>query len=222
MLRSDDHPCVLGGIEERFVVADQARQLFGQHHIQLFNHRLLARHDATAFDEVAVQGRVILPGRQATITAARFASQVRICPVQKGQHFMNGVAQAVDVRASKLDAALDGQQAIVSMQPVGECLDLAVAPHPGWETAENMALPCRMGQAPHVLVDVSGIRPVGFDGHDVESVLFDQTPGNCCTGAIELAGAMACLAQHHYTGVGVAVEQRSECGEFRSGKGSAN
>ncbi|MNR08710.1 hypothetical protein D3C85_1248780 [compost metagenome] len=54
---------------------------------------------------------------------------------------MNGIAQAVDVQAAKLDALVRDLSVIVLMQPVGECLNLAVAPHPGREAAEDVALP---------------------------------------------------------------------------------
>lgn len=185
--------------------------MLGEHGIQLLDHRLLAWHDATVLDKVPVQRGVVLPRRQATVAATGFMGQMRVDPVQIRQDFMDGIAQAVHIQAAEFHAVVGGQQAVVPVQPLGEGFDFAIAPHPGWKTAENMAFPRRVRQASDVLIDMPGIRPVGLDGDDVEAMLFDQAPGDRHSGAIELAAAVACLAQQDDARVSVAVEQRCEC-----------
>ena len=84
-----------------------------QHGIELLDHWLFARHDATALHEMPIQRRVILPGGKAAIASPGFKGQARVYPVQVGEHFMNGVAQAVDIQATEFDATFGAQQVIV-------------------------------------------------------------------------------------------------------------
>ncbi|MNN71173.1 hypothetical protein D3C81_1870870 [compost metagenome] len=69
-----------------------------------------------------------------------------------------------------------------------------------------------MRQAPHVLVDMTGVRPVGFNCDDIESVPLDQPLGDRRPGSIEIAGSMARFADHHHTCIGVAIEQVGKSG----------
>ncbi|MNE39955.1 hypothetical protein D3C80_1339380 [compost metagenome] len=128
-------------IEERFVVPDEPGQLLGQHDVELFDHRMLTGHQAAAFDKVAVQGRIILPRGQAAIAPPSFVGQLRVDPVQITQNLVNGVAQAVNVQTAELDTTFRGVPVVVPMQPVDECSYLGVAPHPGREPTEDVALP---------------------------------------------------------------------------------
>jgi hypothetical protein len=55
-----------------------------------------------------------------------------------------------------------------------------------------------------------GVGPVGLDGDEAESVLLDQAPRDRRPGAIELARAVAGLAQQHDARVGEAIERTGE------------
>lgn len=78
-------------------------------------------------------------------------------------------------------------------QPVYELLHFDVPPHPSWKATKrssgNTRAPTRV--LSHVVIDGAGIWPVGFDGHDVEAMFFDEPLGNGCTSTIELGRAVA-------------------------------
>ncbi len=68
-------------------------------------------------------------------------------------------------------------------------------------------------------VDLRRIRPVRFRGDDVEAVPLDQPPGDRRPSAVELAGAMAGLADEDHAGVGEALEGVGKMGVFRGWQG---
>ena len=195
------------GIEKPFVIRDEPGQLLGEHDVQLLDHLMLAGHHAVAFDEVTIQGRIVLPGRQAAVAPACFLGQMGVDTVQILQHLMNRVAQAVDVQATEFDARFRCALMIEAVQPIGKGLDLGIAPHPRGEAAEDMALPGRRRQPAHIAVDMPGIWPVGFDRHHVEAVLLDQALGNGGAGSIKIMGAMAGLADQDHPRIPIAIEQ---------------
>lgn len=73
-------------------------------------------------------------------------------------------------------------------KPVDEALDLGVAPHPLWEVLEDADLGSRRSRwvIADIAVDGAGVRPVGFDGYDIEVMFFYEALGNGGAGAVEL------------------------------------
>ncbi|MNG01469.1 hypothetical protein D3C84_844510 [compost metagenome] len=69
-----------------------------------------------------------------------------------------------------------------------------------------------MRHPPDILVDMTGVRPVGLHCHDIEPVPLDQPLGDRRPGSIEIAGSMARFADHHHTCIGVAIEQLGKIG----------
>jgi len=99
----------------------------------------LAESLMAALDGMPIQGRVVLPGRQAAMTPARFTRQLRVGAIEVGQYFADGIAQAIDIEPAKLDALVRGQGPVVAVQPTGEVAHLDVAPHPARKAAECLA-----------------------------------------------------------------------------------
>lgn len=184
--------------------------MLGQHHVELFDHLRFTGHQAIAFDEMTVQGRVILPGRQAAVAPPCFLGQLRVDAVQIVQHLMDRVAHAVNVEATELHAVFTGALMVVAVQPVGKGFDLGVAPHPGGEAAEDMAFPGRRGQPSDVFVDMPCIGPVGLNGDDGEAMPLNQALRDGGPGAIEIAGAVAGFADQHHPRIRVAIEHFAE------------
>lgn len=205
VLRGKHHPRVAFGIEEALAVLVDVRQALGEQSLQLFNDGVFAGRLAE-HDVAAVVGRVFLPGAQATIAPPGSGGGRRIGAIQIIQHFAHRAAEAIDVQAAKLDALLGGQRGIVLTQPAHEAVDLAIAPHPAREALEGIFGPGDGLALPTMAVDARGIGPVRLDRDDGEPVLFDQPPGDCGAGPIELGSAVAGLTDQHDPRVGVALE----------------
>jgi len=92
-------------------------------------------------------------------------------------------------------------------QPFGEVLDFGVAPHPGREAAKRRLRTGYSGPMTHIAIYHRGIRPVSLDRHNVETMLFDQPPGDQRACTVELGGAVAGFAQQHHLAIGVTAEQ---------------
>ena len=59
----------------------------------------------------------------------------------------------------------------------------------------------------HVTVDARRVRPIAFDGNEVEALAFDEFARNACAHPIELRSAVGCLPKEHDPGVPDAIEQ---------------
>lgn len=85
---------------------------------------------------------------------------------------------------------------VVRAQPLDEAERLLVAPHPGWKACERCELERRASRATeHVIVDARCIRPIGLDRNEVEAASPDQLTADMRPHAVELATAVASLAE---------------------------
>ena len=67
-----------------------------------------------------------------------------------------------------------------------------------------------MRMVANVAIDPRGVRPIRFDGDDVESVLFDQSAGDRRARSVELRRAMCRLAEKDNLRIRETVENRAE------------
>lgn len=95
-------------------------------------------------------------------------------------------------------------------QPGGELAHHGVAPQPGRETFEVVegGVERVVALAEQVAVEPLHVGPVAFDGDRVEALLLDQAPGDGRAHGVELAGAVAGLAQQDEVAAGGHRQQR--------------
>ena len=63
---------------------------------------------------------------------------------------------------------------------------------------------------PHIVIDARGIRPIAFDGDEVEPLLDDQFARDALAHPVEFGSAVACLAEQHDARVADPFEQRGK------------
>ena len=146
---------------------------------------------------------------EAGVQLARRLRLLRIDLLEVGDHRFGRPVQAVQVEAMDADALRFGEGCVIGVQPLGECLDFAIAPHPGREALVLVERHVQenSGVAEHVAVQLLGIRPIAFDRDRIESLLVDEAPGDLRTHAIELERAMGCLAEQHEPAIAEHLEQ---------------
>ena len=111
---------------------------------------------------------------------------------------LHRLVEAVEVEAIKANF-LFSRVDIAVAEPTGEVEHIAVSPHPLGESFESTQ---RIGcsgvaiEACHKCIHSPRIRPVGFDGHGVETEFVDEPFRDLCTGFIEFMCAMRGLSEH--------------------------
>jgi len=104
---------------------------------------------------------------------------------------------------------------IVPAEPLYECFDIAIPPHPNRET-------CKSGERPggrsivattaNVFVDAMGIGPVCFDCNPLEALLSDQALRDRGPRGIELVGPVGSFAEEHKLCVRRKIDQSVKIG----------
>ena len=101
--------------------------------------------------------------------------------------------QAVQIQPVEAGSRRGRARAIVRMQPVEEFDHVAIAPHPPRKSREisegrlGIGIVTRM---PDPAIDPIGIRPIGFDGDNVEPLFRDQCLRQLGAGPVKLVRAV--------------------------------
>ena len=120
--------------------------------------------------------------------------------------------EAVEVKS--VEADFRGRVAlnvVVGPEPLDEAQHISVSPHPCGEPpkASERGVGILVGRhTHHISVDPVGVRPISLDGDDREAQFVDQAPGDPGALAIELMGAMGCLADQDEAPVADEAQQR--------------
>jgi hypothetical protein len=61
-----------------------------------------------------------------------------------------------------------------------------------------------------IIIDTTGIGPIGLQRDDIETVMLNKMPGDRCAGAVEFRCAMRGLAQQYHPRIAKAVEAGAE------------
>lgn len=167
---------------------------------------------------MTVPGGVGLPRSEAGIAFARRAGALRVDALEIGDDGGNGAPQAVDVESPELDLPVRAAGIVVDAQVVHELFHLDVAPHPGRKAFKRPLQRLFGRQLPDEMIDRRGIRPIGLDRDDVETVMLDQLPGDAGTRAIELGRAVRRFSEHYNFRFAEPVEERGEVVPFGGGQ----
>ena len=121
--------------------------------------------------------------------------------------------EAVEIETVEGRARLGSFSCIVPPQPVNKAPDLVVAPHPGRKARKRGPLRRRKLEVPDIMVDARGIRPIAFDGDEVESLFVDERTRDLLAQPIELRGAVRRLADEHDASLADAAHERVKVDE---------
>src|SRR5579872_6991707 len=154
--------------------------------------------------------RVSLPRCQTAVTPARFLGCLVIDPIQIVQHRCDRRAQTVDVQTAEFDPIRTGAVFVFAPQPFNKFQHLDIAPHPTWKPVECSRGAASRRMVANITVDARRIRPVGFNGDNVEAAILDQVPGYCRSSAVEFAGAVTGLAEKNDSCIAVTGKKITE------------
>lgn len=103
-------------------------------------------------------------------------------------------------------------------------MDFHVAPHPRGEAQESWFPPflsCHLNRlrgalprawpAPNISIYMFGVRPVGFDSHDVEAVVLDHVLCDLGAGRVEFGGAVGGVADEQDLALAKAIKVPRYC-----------
>lgn len=178
--------------------------------------------------------RVFAPGHELPVAVSRHVGHAGVDVLQVADDLVHGGQERVEVQPVEADR-LGGLGVLVGVpgaQPLDKVLDFLVAPHPGRESHEGRATACflgfsgglharagaRAGAPADVAVYGFGVGPVGFDGDDVEAVVFNHVFGQGGAGAVKLGGAVGAVADEEDSAVAETVQEAGE-GGFEAGGG---
>ena len=99
---------------------------------------------------------------------------------------------------------------VVPAQPVREFQHLGIPPHPCREPAKAVAQLWSRCLVAHIVIDPSGVGPIGLDRHEGEAMPFDQSAGDRVASALEFRRAMGRLAKKDDACVGEPIKDCSE------------
>ena len=128
------------------------------------------------------------------------------------RHRVQGGAEAGEVEPIEADLAGASREVrVVITKPVDERKHFLVAPHPGWETLERLSRSRGPLATPNICINMTSVRPVGFDGNDGGAVVSNEPLRDLSTGLIKLGRAMGGITQQHNLCLREAVGQRPKC-----------
>src|SRR6185437_11741678 len=120
--------------------------------------------------------------------------------------------QTVKIKAHKSGPLSRSGTALVEpAQPVHKGKHVSIAPHPARETVEVTESLEGIGifaRFANEAMNTVGVRPVAFNGYEIEAFLLDQPPGDQRALAIEVMRAMRSLSDQNHAPPADPLQQR--------------
>lgn len=172
---------------------------------------VLARLGQAQAGNIAVAVHVTAELLEARVTLAGPLRRGGIHGREIAEHRFDGGVKAIEIEPVEADARRGGPCAVEPAQPAEKRHDDVVAPHPAWEARKAVQRPGRVHLVrleTHPSTGTGRIRPVRFDGHDIEPVLLEEGRREIGPNLVELGGPVRGLADQHDAGVADRLDER--------------
>lgn len=190
-----DKTCVLLRLEELVAVAGDVVETLSEEVHERAHDGKFAKRITAGERGPAIGGQVSGPWRQTGIAGPSLRRSAGVDPFEIGKNRRHRLVHAVEIEPADMHVARGVPARIVAAEEFDKGVELGVAPHPGRETGESVAIRRAPGQEAHVPVDHRRVRPVRFERDDREAVVLDQTSRDLGPRFVELRRAVGGFAE---------------------------